>query len=369
MASYDKTDLIPIFMPLKKTPKLNIKLLKELSEATGAPGFEHNIRAIVRREIKDHVDSITVDNMGNLIAVKKGTAKKPKKLMAAAHMDEIGFMVQHIDDNGFIRFCPLGGFDPKTLSSQRVTIHGKKDVVGVMGGKAAHLMSAEERKVNPQLKDYFIDTGLPKKELEKLVAVGDSITRKRDFIQMGPCVNGKSLDNRMLVFVLIEVLKRLKKVPYDFYAVFTVQEEVGIRGAKVAVHEIQPDFGICLDVTIANDTPGAAPHEYINKLGEGTSIDMMNGTVIADRRLVSYLTGLAAKKKIAHQHDVMDAGGTDGWAMQMMTEKGCITGGISVPLRNMHQEVEMCHEVDINATMDLLQLAVENIDKGDWKQS
>ena len=355
-------------MPLKKSPKLNLALLKELSEATGAPGFEHNIRAIVKRELKGHVDSIEVDNMGNLIALKKGTAKKGKlKLMAAAHMDEIGFMVQHIDDNGFLRFCPLGGFDPKTLSSQRVTIHGKKDVVGVMGGKAAHLMSAAEKKQNPQLKDYYIDTGLEKKELEKLVAVGDSITRKRDFIQMGKCVNGKSLDNRMLVFVLIETLKKLKKIPHDVYAVFTVQEEVGIRGAKVAVHAIQPDIGICLDVTIANDVPGAAGHEYINQLGKGTSIDMMNGTVIADRRIVDYLAGLAKKKKVPYQHDVMAAGGTDGWAMQMMTEKGCITGGISVPLRNMHQEVEMCHETDIAATLDLLKLAVENLDKGDWK--
>ncbi len=355
-------------MPLKKTKKLNFKLLKELSEATGAPGFEGNIRAIVKREIADYVDSIEVDNMGNLIALKKGTLKKgKKKLMAAAHMDEIGFMVQHIDDNGFIRFCPLGGFDPKTLSSQRVTIHGKKDVIGVVGGKAAHLMSDAEKKQNPQLKDYYIDTGLDKKELEKLVSVGDSITRKREFLQLGNCVNGKSLDNRMLVFVLIETIKKLKKIPHDFYAVFTVQEEVGIRGAKVAVHEIQPDIGICLDVTIANDVPGAAPHEYINKLGAGTSIDMMNGTVIADRRMVKYLADLADKKKVPYQHDVMAAGGTDGWAMQMMTSKGCITGGISVPLRNMHQEVEMCHETDINATLDLLQLAVENLDKGDWK--
>jgi len=349
--------------------KLNLKLLQELSEATGAPGFEQNIRAIVTREIKAHVDSIEIDNMGNLIAIKKGTAKNSKRVMAAAHMDEIGFMVQHIDDNGFIRFCPLGGFDPKTLSSQRVTIHGKKEVVGVMGGKAAHLMTAADRKKGPELKDYFIDTGLDKKEVDKLISVGDSITRKREFIQMGKCVNGKSLDNRMLVFVLIETLKRLKKVPYDFYAVFTVQEEVGIRGAKVAVHSIQPDFGICLDVTLANDTPGIPGHEQINKLGKGTSIDVLNSVVIADRRLVNYLTGLAKKHKVPYQIEAMDVGGTDAWAMQMMTEKGCITGGISVPLRNMHQEVEMCHETDIKATLDLLQLAIENFDKGDWKQN
>ncbi len=347
--------------------KINIPLLKELSEVAGAPGFEDNVREIVRREIAPHVDSIEVDNMGNLVALKKGTAKKSKKIMCAAHMDEIGFMVNHIDEQGYIRFSPLGGFDPKTLSSQRVTIHGdKEDIVGVMGGKAIHLMGQEERKKNPELKDFFIDTGLSKKEVEKFISVGNPITRKRDFIQMGKCVNGKSLDNRMLVFVLIEVVKKLKKIPYDFYAVFTTQEEVGIRGAKVAVHRIQPDIGICLDVTLANDIPGVTAHEQINKLGGGTSIDVMNRVVIADPRLVDYLKKLADKKKIPYQIEVLDAGGTDAWAMQMMTEQGCITGGLSVPLRNMHQEVEMCHETDIIATMDLLKLALENMDKGKW---
>ena len=348
--------------------KLNLKLLKELSEAHGAPGFEHNIRTIVRQELKDYADKISVDNMGNMIVLKKGTAKKSKKVMAAAHMDEIGFMVNHIDEQGFIRFAPLGGFDPKTLASQRVIIHAEKGpVMGVMGGKAIHLMSPEERKKMPELKDYFIDTGLPKKELEKLVEVGDSITRDRHMIEMGECVNGKSFDNRMLVFVLIETFKRLKKVPYDFYATFTTQEEVGLRGAKVAVHGVQPDFGICLDVTLANDIPGVPGHEQINRLGEGTSIDVMNAASIADTRMVKYLKDLARKKKIDFQIEALPAGGTDAAAMQMMTAHGCIVGGISVPLRNMHQEVEMCHKADIAGTMDLLQLAVENMDKGDWK--
>lgn len=355
-------------MPKAKS-KLNLKLLKELSEVAGAPGFEHQVRKIVERELKGHVDSVSVDNMGNLIALKKGTLKKgKKKIMAAAHMDEIGFMVQHIDDRGFVRFCPLGGFDPKTLSSQRVIIHAEKGpVMGVMGGKAIHLMKDEERKKMPDVKDFFIDTGLSKAKVDQLVSVGDSITRDRHMIEMGDCVNGKSFDNRMLVFVLIETVKRLKKIPHDFYAVFTVQEEVGIRGARVAVHSIQPDFGICLDVTLANDIPGVASHETINKLGEGTSIDVMNRMTIADPRMVKYLKDLAKKKKITFQIEAMDAGGTDASAMQMMTAQGCVTGGISVPLRNMHQEVEMCHKDDIAGTMDLLQAAVESLDKGDWK--
>lgn len=354
---------------LRSKSKLNIKLLKALSEAHGAPAFEGPIREIVRNELEDVVDEIQVDNIGNLIAIKRGTLpkKKQKKVMLAAHMDEIGFMVQHIDEKGFIRFCPLGGFDPKTLSSQRVVIHGKKPVIGVMGGKAIHLMKPEERKKAPELEDFIIDTGLDKKELEKLVSVGDSITRQRDFIEMGDCVNGKSLDNRMLVFCLIEVMKKLKKVPYDTYAVFTTQEEVGIRGAKVAVHRIQPDIGICLDVTLANDMPGTPAHKVINTLGEGTSIDILNRVVIADPRIVKFLKDLADKKKIPYQIEAMDAGGTDAWAMQMFTEEGCITGGISVPLRNMHQEVEMCHKKDIQATIDLVQIALEKMDSGDWE--
>ena len=148
--------------------KLNIALLKELSEVSGTSGFEHRVRAIVKREIKDYVDEISVDSMGNLIAFKKGTAKKGlKKVMCAAHMDEIGFMVNHIDDKGFIRVSPLGGFDPKTLSSQRVTIHGKKDVIGVFGGKAIHLMTAEERKKAPELSDFFIAYGAGEKRIRQ----------------------------------------------------------------------------------------------------------------------------------------------------------------------------------------------------------
>jgi len=356
-------------MPKAKS-KLNLKLLKELSEAHGAPGFEGNIRKIVRRELKSYADEITVDNMGNLFVLKKGTGKSKKRVMAAAHMDEIGFMVNHIDEQGFIRFAPLGGFDPKTLASQRVIIHATKGpVMGVMGGKAIHLMKPEERKRMPALSDYFIDTGLTKKEVDKLIEVGDWITRDRHMIEMGECVNGKSFDNRMLVFVLIETFKRLKKVPYDFYATFTTQEEVGLRGARVAVHSVQPDFGICLDVTLANDIPGVPGHEQINKLGEGTSIDVMNAASIADARMVKYLKNLAKKNKIDYQTEALPAGGTDAAAMQMMTSQGCIVGGISVPLRNMHQEVEMCHRADIIGTIDLVQLAVENMDKGDWKQA
>ena len=187
---------------------INVSLLAEIAEVAGAPGFEQRIREIVIREITPLVDEYQVDNMGNVRAIRKG--KENKKVMVGAHMDEIGFIVTHIDDKGFVRFHTLGGFDPKTLTAQRVIIHGKKDVIGVMGSKPIHVMSPEERTKMPKTTDYFIDLGMPKEEVEKIVSVGDPITRERKLIEMGECVNCKSLDNRVSVFVLIETLKALK---------------------------------------------------------------------------------------------------------------------------------------------------------------
>ena len=280
--------------------KINTKLLKKLSEAHGAPGFEYNIRNLIIEEIKDHVDSIDIDPMGNMTAIKKG--KKRKKVMVAAHMDEIGFMVNHIDDSGFVRFGPLGGFDPKTLTAQRVIIHGTKDIPGVLGTKPIHVMSAAERRQPAELKQYYIDLGLSKEEVVKHVKIGDSITWDQKCIDVGHTICGKSLDNRLSVFILIEILKKLKKPAYDFYAVFTVQEEVGVRGAIAAAHSIQPDFGMGLDVTIACDIPGTSKHEYISELGKGVAIKAMDGGSISDYRLVNFLLDQAKKKKINYQH-------------------------------------------------------------------
>ena len=162
---------------------LNIKLLKEICETPGAPGFEGKIRSIVIRELKKYADDISSDNMGNLICLKNG--KGSKKIMVAAHMDEIGFIVTNIDDNGFVRFHTLGGFDPKTLTAQRVIIHGKKDLIGVMGSKPIHMMSAAEKSKAPEIKDFFIDLGMKKAEVLKHISVGDSITRERQLIEMG----------------------------------------------------------------------------------------------------------------------------------------------------------------------------------------
>lgn len=346
---------------------INTTLLKKICETPGIPGYEQKVRELVMKEIKPYVDSITVDNMGNVTALKKG--KKNKKVMIAAHMDEIGFMVNHIDENGFLRFIPLGGFDPKTLTAQRVIVHGKKDVIGVMGSKPIHVMTAEERTKVVPLTDYFIDLGMKKKDVEKIVSIGNTVTRERELIEMGDCVNCKSLDNRVSVFILIEVLKELKKTPYDIYAVFTVQEEVGIRGANAATLNTQPDFGFGLDTTIAFDVPGAKDHEMCTRLGEGTAIKILDASAICDYRMIEYMKRTAAKHKIKYQLELLTAGGTDTSGIQRMTPGGSISGAVSIPTRHIHQVIEMCSKTDIRSSIDLLKHCLQDIDKHDWEHN
>ena len=345
---------------------INVKLLKEICEVAGAPGHEQRVREIVIRELKGNCDKISTDAMGNVVAFKKG--KKNKKVMVGAHMDEIGFIITHIDDKGFLKFIPLGGFDPKTLTAQRVIVHGKKDVIGVMGSKPIHLMTPDERGKHVAIKDYFIDLGLPKKEVDKLINVGDTVTRERELIEMGDCVNCKSIDNRVSVFILIEFLKEVKKakLPYDFYGVFTVQEEVGIRGASVSSLDIQPDFGFGLDTTIAYDVPGAEAHECVTKLGEGAGIKIMDSSTICDYRMVKYMKKIAKKHHIKWQPEILPAGGTDTAGIQRMSPGGSIAGAVSIPTRHIHQVIEMANKNDIRDAIDLLKNCVKELDTYDW---
>lgn len=344
---------------------INTKLLAKLCEVAGAPGHENRVRKIVLEEIESYVDDISIDNMGNVIAIKKG--KESKRVMIGAHMDEIGFIVTHIDDKGFVYFHTLGGFDPKTLTAQRVIIHGKKDVLGVMGSKPIHLMNAADRQKVPTTKDYFIDTGLDKKSLEKIVGVGDTITRERKMIEMGDCLNCKSLDNRVSVFILIEVLKQIKKTPpYDIYAVFTVQEEIGIRGANVSSMQINPDFGFGLDTTIAWDTPGSTKQEQVSALGDGACIKVMDSSTVCDYRMVAFMKEVAKKNKIKTQLEILPAGGTDTSAIQRMNPGGSITGAVSIPTRHIHQVIEMVNKKDVKASIELLKACVEELDSYSW---
>ena len=345
--------------------KLNIPLLKEICETPGAPGFEHRIREVVIRELKSMKIDFEVDNMGNVISHIAGIENK--RIMIGAHMDEIGFIISHVDENGFLRFHPLGGFDPKTLTAQRVIVHGKKDLIGVMGSKPIHLMTPEERGKNLALTDFFIDLGMPKKEVDKYIEVGNPVTRERELIEMGECVNVKSIDNRISVFILLEAIRTMKSKPaFDVYGVFTVQEEVGIRGANVAAHTINPDFGIGLDTTIAFDVPGAKEEEKVTSLGHGTAIKIMDRSVICDTRMVNFMKTIAKKHKIKWQLEVLPAGGTDTAGIQRMGKNGSIAGAISIPTRHIHQVIETAHKEDIQHSIDLLRNCVMEMDQGKW---
>lgn len=346
--------------------KVDIPLLSQLCELPGAPGFEKLVRDFVLEQIQPYIDSVSVDAMGNVLAVKKSKSPNAKKVMLAAHMDEIGFIATHIDENGFVRFHTLGGFDPKTLTAQRVIIHGKEDIIGVMGSKPIHVMKPEERTKLVKIEDFFIDTGRTAEEVKELISVGDPITRERQLIEMGDCINCKSLDNRISVYVLIEVLRQLEDPDVDVHAVFTVQEEVGIRGAQVAAHQINPDFGIGIDTTIAFDLPGAQPHEKVTELGKGAAIKIMDASTICDPRIVSYFKQVATDQKISWQPEVLTAGGTDTAGVQRTGKNGSIAGAISIPTRHLHQVIEMVHKSDVIAAVQLINHSLQSFTTKNW---
>jgi putative aminopeptidase FrvX len=347
---------------------LNLSLFKRISETPGAPGFEGRIRQLIISEIKPLVDKIEIDNMGNLIAIKYGTQKPSdsKKMMVAAHMDELGMMVKYIGEDGFIRFHVLGGYDPRTLIGQRVIVHGKQDLIGVIGIKAIHFMSEEERKRSIEIADLYIDLGKSQQQVMDLVEIGNPITREREFIELGNCVTGKSLDNRTGVFVLIETLRTLADVPYDLYAVFTVQEEVGLRGAHVAAHAIAPYWSLALDTSTSLDLPSVQPHEKGMKLGKGVGIKLLDRDTICDARMVGYLKQVAIKNDIAWQADIKSVGGTDTAPLQRMPKRGSIAGAVTIPIRYAHQVVEVVHQADVLAAIELLQKAFVGIGTYHW---
>ncbi|MGA0256973.1 MAG: M42 family metallopeptidase [Saprospiraceae bacterium] len=346
---------------------IDIDLLKDTTQIPGAPGYEYRIRGFIKEKVGSFVDELKTDPMGNLIAFRKGNSGK--KLMVAAHMDEISFIVSHIDDDGFVKFQPLGGFDAKTLTAQRVIIHGKEDIIGVMGCKPIHIMTAEERAKPPKIQDFYIDTGYKAEQLREIISIGSPITRERSFIEMGDNVNSKSIDNRISVYILIEALKELEgqELPVDVYGVFTVQEEVGLRGATAATMGIDPDFAINLDVTLACDVPGIAGHERITDLGKGTAIKIIDGRTICDYRMVEYMKERAAKGNIKYQLEVLPKGGTDTASMQQFASGGSIAGGISIPCRYLHQVIEMVNKQDVRASIDLLKACILSLGEYNWE--
>jgi endoglucanase len=332
-----------------------MRLLQELCEAHGAPGFEDPIRAIYRREMAPLCDRIETDGIGNVIAIRDGTGRAPRKVMLAGHMDEIGFVVKHIDDQGFLRLSPLGGFDPKTLIAKRVQVESshRGPILGAIGSKPIHTMSPEDRKQMPTVPELFVDIGLSGEEAKAAIEIGDPVTLVQGFVRIGDRCSGKSMDNRVSIYVLIEAMKRVAEPQCAIYAVATSQEEVGIRGAMTAAHRIEPDLGVAIDVTLACDVPGAKPDEQVSKLGGGVAIKVHDSSSISHPKLVRAMRDIAREREIPFQMEVLTAGGTDAGGIQRGgSAVPAIT--LSVPCRYVHTVVETVSAADLEATVALL---------------
>jgi len=342
-----------------------MELLKRLSEADGVPGHEGKIRGIIEEELKGSVDEIKVDPLGNLIAHKKGSGPA---VLIAAHMDEIGFIVKHIEEeSGFIRIHPLGGFDVKTLIAQRVVVHTEGGgLIGAIGSKPIHIMTEEERKKLPEIKDLFVDLGLPAEEVKKRVTVGDPITLRQDFVELEDVVSGKALDDRAGVYIGIEAIKRAKKLGCDLYFAGTTQEEVGLRGARVAGFSVHPKIGIALDTTLAVDVPGARAGERITSLGKGVAIKLTDSASISHPGLVKEMKRIAEERKIPYQMEILPRGGTDAGAIQL-TQEGVAAITLSLPTRYVHSVVETAHKDDLEAAIGLLAAFIEEAGSVDLK--
>lgn len=351
---------------------MNFELLKKLSEAAGVPSREEKLREIVKAELRPLVKSIETDAMGNVICFKPGAgkAKSRKKVMIAAHMDEIGFLVRYIDDKGFLRLQPVGGFDPRQLFAQRVLVHTRDGATlrGVLtySTKPTHMLSPDEQKAPPVIENFFVDLGMKADEVKKKIRLGDMVTMDRTCERCGDNIIGKCLDNRVGVFVMIEAMKALGKHDADIYAVATTQEEVGLRGASTSAYAIHPDIGVALDTTLANDYAGMADTDHITKLGCGVGIKIMDASFICHPKLVEHFRTIAENEKITHQMEVLPRGGTDGAALQR-ARGGVPSITLSVPTRYIHTVNEMINTADVDAAITLLARFLERAHTGNYQ--
>lgn len=340
------------------------ELLKKLTDASGISGFEDGIRNVIISEIKDHVDEIEVDNMGNMIATRKGK-ESGKKVMLAAHMDEIGLMVRYIDKNGFIKFSKIGGINDQMLLNQEVTVKTSKgDVIGVIGSKPPHRMKSSEMKKVISYEDMFIDIGAAdKEEAEKMVAIGDPILINQDFAELGKSlVKAKALDNRVGCAVLVEVMKQLES-DATVYGVATVQEEVGLKGAKTSAFKVNPDLAIVLDVTISGDHPGIKEEEAPAKAGKGPVIVLADASgrgIITNLKVKELLTSTADEEKIPYQLEVSEGGTTDASVIHL-TREGIPTGVISPAARYIHTPVSVVNVEDVENAVKLIVAVLKRI--------
>lgn len=333
---------------------MNEPLLRSLTQADGIPSREDAVRDVVASSMAPLVDEIRADALGNLIGHMRGNGGP--RVAIAAHMDEIGFIVRYIEENGYLRLQPVGGFDARTLVAQRVKVHAEhgNPLPGVLqpGSKPIHLLKPDESK-ELRLEELFVDVGMPADVVRERVRIGDMVTMRGAFEKVGDMVVSKALDDRLGVYVMLEAIKAAGRVTADVYPTATVQEEVGLRGATTAAFGIKPDIAIALDTTIAGDIPGIPPDASVTKLRGGTAIKIFDSSQLPNRKLVTHLRDIAESHSIPYQLEVLPRGGTDAGAFQR-AQDGIVTATISIPSRYVHTVNEMAAVSDIQASVDLL---------------
>ena len=335
--------------------------LKELTELSGVSGCEYEVRNYIKQRLNEIGCEFYIDKLGNVIAHNKG--KKNKTIMVAAHMDEVGLIVNHIDSDGFIKFKAVGGIDQRVLNSKIVLV-GEKKIPGVIGSKAVHLMSEEEKGTSVPIDKLYIDIGSSSKsETEKLVQIGDYIIFKSDYVEFGDnLIKAKALDDRAGVSIILELLSM--KLDADFYGVFTVMEEVGLRGAETAAYQLEPDLGIVLEGTVCADMPEVNDQDKSTLIGKGAALSLMDGTTVYDIDLVRDIAKIAEEKNIMYQFRKSSSGGNDAGVIHK-TKKGSKVVAISVPCRYIHSPVNVASKSDIENVFKLAKEVILRNQKGE----
>lgn len=341
-------------------------LLQRLSDAFGVSGCEEEVRNILAEAVRPHVDELRTDTLGNLIAIKRARAgiSRPVRVMLAAHMDEVGLMITHIEKDGLLRFQPVGGIDPRLLLAKRVLI-GRERVPGVIGVKPIHLLKPEERERVVPVEQMYIDIGATSKDAaEKRVKIGDYAVFATRFGPHGlegesRLVRGKAFDDRAGCAVLAAVLQG-EPYPVEIAGVFTVQEEVGLRGARVAAYALEPDVAIALEGTICDDLPKEKDQSPVTRVGKGPAITIADRTVVADRRLVQLLVNTAEKQGLPYQFKEPALGGTDAGAIHL-TRAGVPSTALSVPSRYIHGPACVLSLDDLENAVALLRAALPRL--------
>ncbi|MFC0270246.1 M42 family metallopeptidase [Metabacillus herbersteinensis] len=344
-----------------------LTMLKDLTDAKGIPGNEREVREVMKKYITEYSDEVYTDGLGSLIAKKVGDENGPK-IMVAGHLDEVGFMVTQIDDKGFIRFQPVGGWWSQVMLAQRVTIvTNKGDVTGVIGSKPPHILPLEARKKPVEIKDMFVDIGASSRveAMEFGVKPGDQIVPYFEFTVMKneKMLLAKAWDNRIGCAIAIDVLKQLKDEshPNVVYGVGTVQEEVGLRGARTSANLIEPDIAFGLDVGIAGDTPGVSEKEAMGKMGDGPQIILYDASMVSHKGLRDFVTDVADELEIPYQYDSLAGGGTDSGAIHI-SANGVPALSVTIATRYIHSHAAMLHRDDYENTVKLITEVIKRLD-------